>query len=209
MKLILITSDSPTTDESALITTLFEHGLEQLHLRKLELDGRAMRAYLKVIPNHFHSRIVLHSHHRLALSFKVGGIHLTRVHQRRKLRNRIRLTWLKIRRPGILVSVSCYKLAHLYANNQKYSFALLGPIYDQQHNKFSSGFSTVSLETALRKNPLPVIARGGIDFAHVEQLRELRFAGIAVSHQIWSAEDPLAEFLRYQQACHFVAPSSS
>ena len=38
--------------------------------------GIVANKYLQEIPVHFHNRIVIHSHHNLAWTFKLKGIHL-------------------------------------------------------------------------------------------------------------------------------------
>ncbi|MFN8714392.1 MAG: thiamine phosphate synthase [Bacteroidota bacterium] len=195
MRLILITNSDTVPDETVLVTTLFEHGLETLHLRKPGMSTAEMCNYINAIPAHFHSRIIIHSHHQLVLRFELGGIHLTRVHRRRKLSNWIKLRWIKARRPSLIISASFHKLAQLYSEKGKYTYVLLGPLYDRQTKKFASGFNKVSLKTAIGKKNIPVIARGGIAAENAAELREIGFGGIAIQNSFWNCDDPLQEFL--------------
>ncbi|MGL5889986.1 MAG: thiamine phosphate synthase [Bacteroidia bacterium] len=195
MKLILITNSETLPNETALVSALFEHGLETLHLRKTEMSTAEMSNYIKAIPSHFHSRIVIHSHHKLVLRYAVGGIHLMRVHRQRKLSNWIKLRWIKARRPGLSVSTSFHKLSLLYSDETKYSYVMLGPVYDRHSKKIASGFNSVSLKTAITKKNIPVIARGGISSKNIAELSDIGFAGIALQSSFWKSDDPLQEFL--------------
>src|ERR1041384_3209955 len=92
MKLVIISSSASIENEAKIITSLFEAGLENFHLRKHKLSTRATKELLSEIPAHFHNRIILHSHHSLARKFKLRGIHLTKSHIKKKYR-----TWFLIR----------------------------------------------------------------------------------------------------------------
>src|SRR6478735_786042 len=80
MRLIVITPSKDVPDEQTLVTKMFESGLKTLHLRKPKHSTAQMMDYIKEIPKHFHNRIVIHSHHKLALKFNLKGIHLSRTH---------------------------------------------------------------------------------------------------------------------------------
>ncbi|MCA6365255.1 MAG: thiamine phosphate synthase [Bacteroidetes bacterium] len=200
MNLILITNPENIAQEPQVVTALFEHGLERLHLRKPGMSTLEMRKYLEAIPAHFHKQLVIHSHHKLALSYTLGGIHLTSVHRRRKLSNWFRLRWIKWRRSNLLITASYHKLNHLYTDKGRYDYVLLGPVYEKPSGKFGNGFNAVSLQTALEKNKVNVIARGGILPENISQLRALGFTGVAFQHLIWKAEDPVKEFLHLAAA---------
>src|SRR4051812_23918133 len=80
MKLFLITPSTDVPDEQGLVTKMFESGLTTLHLRKPKHSTHQLTEYIKEIPSHFHNRIVIHSHHKLALKFHLKGIHLSSTH---------------------------------------------------------------------------------------------------------------------------------
>src|SRR3954463_10532790 len=80
MKLVVITPSKDVADEHTLVTKMFESGLNTLHLRKPKYSTNQMAEYICEIPSHFHNRIVIHSHHNLALKFKLKGIHLSSTH---------------------------------------------------------------------------------------------------------------------------------
>jgi thiamine-phosphate pyrophosphorylase len=196
MKVIVITPSSPFENETAVLTRMFECGLNTLHIRKPKMSTREMIAYLEKIPAHFHNRIVLHSHHRLALSLKVKGIHLTRAHLQRSFTYRLLLKWVRMKRPQLTVSTSYHKLASIYEEERNYNYVFLSPIFDTLTQQLHNGFSPHSLRVMLSKKMACVIARGGINSTNVEKAAELGFGGVALNSSLWKKTDPLAEFMR-------------
>jgi thiamine-phosphate pyrophosphorylase len=201
MKLIVISPSQSIENENRIVTSLFEHGLGIFHIRKPTMSTRAMREYIEAIPEVFHSRVVIHSHHQLALKYKLKGIHLTRHHQKRKFGNWLEQSWIKLRRPNLSVSVSFNKLTYLYENKKTYSYALLGPIYERLDGSFSTGFNAMSLETAIRKNAIPIVARGGISLDKIEQLQKINSAGVSLQSLIWKSANPLEQYIQFVQTC--------
>ena len=69
MKLVVITQSQKSETEIAAIIQMFESGLSTLHIRKNRFSTKELEEYIKEIPEHFHNRIIIHSHHRLALKY--------------------------------------------------------------------------------------------------------------------------------------------
>src|SRR6478735_4343665 len=84
MKLVVITPTKDVPDEQSLVTKMFESGLTTLHLRKPKYSTNQMREYIEQIPESFHNRIVIHSHHKLVFKFNLKGIHLSHIHFSKK-----------------------------------------------------------------------------------------------------------------------------
>ena len=78
MKWIVITSPDFLSGEAFFIDKLFRHGLDLLHLRKPGASVEDYRHLLSLIPECWHSRIVLHEHFELTSEFRLHGIHLNR-----------------------------------------------------------------------------------------------------------------------------------
>ena len=62
MKLILITPPTYFVEEDKIITSLFEEGLDILHLRKPNTAPRFAERLLSLIPDQYLKRIVVHGH---------------------------------------------------------------------------------------------------------------------------------------------------
>ena len=77
MKLILITTPTYFVEEDKIITTLFDEGLDILHLRKPDTAPVYAERLLTLIPEKYHKRIVVHDHFYLKEEYKLKGIHLS------------------------------------------------------------------------------------------------------------------------------------
>src|SRR3954462_11503526 len=122
MKLIVISSSNSIENEADTVIKLFELGLETFHLRKHNLSTRKTRDFIDAIPEHFHNRIVIHSHHKLARQYNLRGIHLTKSHKKRKLRTWLTLKFIKLKNPGIITTTSYSTIGQVLSNNQDYKY---------------------------------------------------------------------------------------
>lgn len=194
MKLIVISSSRHKENEAKIVTSLFEHGLETFHLRKPNMSTAEMRKFIQSIPEHFHNRIVIHSHHRLAGQFRLKGVHLTRVHLKRRFSTWFRLRRLRFRNPQLTVSVTFHKIAELYQSQKHYDYVLLGTIFDHVSGKFNAGYSEHSLVAGIAKSVSPVVARGGTSIENIGLCKTIGFEGIVFYSGVWKEEDPVQAF---------------
>ena len=203
MKIIVISSSGESESEPAIVTQLFENGLEIFHLRKPKLSTKEMSKYIESIPRAFHNRIVIHSHHKLARKYSLMGIHMTRSHKKRTFRTWYTLKLLRMKHPGVVITTSFRSIANLYEedNTYNYNYIFLSPVFDSLTHKFQSGFNANSLKLALEKTQYKVIARGGIDIHCLEKVKELGFEGIALYSTIWRSKDPVLQFINIHERC--------
>ncbi|MGL4597757.1 MAG: thiamine phosphate synthase [Bacteroidia bacterium] len=199
MKIIIITPNKILENETLLVTELFQNGLQTLHLKKINSSTAEVRAYLDAIPKTFHPNIVLHSHHRLATSFAIQGLHISRAHRKNTMRQRLREMWLKMRRSNLSFSRSYYKLLQLHEDKQKFEYVFLSPVFDRLTHDFAAGFNAATLRVALEKCKTPVVARGHIEIDKIPILHGLGFKGIAIQQTIWDSPDPVSTFLEFEE----------
>jgi thiamine-phosphate pyrophosphorylase len=202
MKIIVISSSGTSDTEPAVVTQLFENGLDIFHLRKPKMSTKEMRSYIERIPKGFHNRIIIHSHHKLARRYKLMGVHLTKSHRKRKFRTWLSLKLVRMKNPGIIITSSFRTIANLFEEEDKYDYVFLSPIFDSLTSKFQSGFNSHSLRGALSKTSHKVIARGGVDINCLESVKELGFAGFALYSTIWKNKEPVKQFIRIKERCH-------
>lgn len=195
MKFIVISSSKNTATEPKVITQLFENGLDHFHLRKPSMGTSDMRRLIEAIPEHFHKRIVIHSHHNLASKYDLGGVHLTGVHRKRKFTTWMRLKFLLMKNSGLTVSTSFHKLGHVYTNTNEYHYILLGTIFDRLSGHFNAGYNAHSLRSLIEKTKIPLVARGGTTAASIRTCADLKFAGMAYGSTIWNSESPLETWI--------------
>ncbi len=205
MKLIVISSSGELENEAQIITSLFEAGLDHFHLRKHKISTKKTRALLKAIPEHFHNRIILHSHHNLARGFNLKGIHLTKSHIQKKYKTWLTIKLIQLKNPGIIITTSFSNIGQLFEKEHRYpySYVFLSPIFDSLNSKFQGGFTEHSLRSAIQKTAFDIVARGGVDINAIEKSNEIGFAGLAFYSCIWKKKDPLDAFNkiveRYQE----------
>lgn len=197
MKLILISSTQSIEKETEILTDLFSNGLQTLHLRKPKFSTPRLKKLIQSIPSKYHNRIIIHSHHNLALNFDLRGIHLTKTHKRRRFKTWLTLKLLNSRKPDLFMTTSHTKLGKILEAEKPYNYVFLSPIFDSSTSKYQAGFTEHSLKGVLKKSPYKVIARGGVDLQQVEKVKEIGFEGLVMRSSIWESEDPVAEFNKY------------
>ncbi len=196
MKLIVITPARDIDDEQSLVTKMFESGLQTLHLRKPKYSTNRLKEYIKQIPEHFHDRIIIHTHHDLALKFKLKGIHLGKIHLSKKWRYFYVRFRLRLRFDHVSKSRSYSRLQQLFAKEERsYDYFLLGTMYNNMTGELYSGFYEAGLTNALKTSGKKVIARGGTSVSSIEKSIKYGFHGIAFNSYIWGAEQPYERFM--------------
>lgn len=201
MKLIVVSSSKNRTDEAKVMNELFESGLNNYHLRKPLMSTQDMAKIIEAVPEHFHDRIIIHSHHKLAGRYGLKGIHLTGIHRRRKFSTWLRMRMLKMKNDALLVTTSFHKLGHVYTNKDSYDYAFLGSIFDRLTDNFHAGYNEHSLRAVIEKTELPLIARGGTTVDTIKRCHELGFSGIAFASAIWDSPSPLETWKNILDTC--------
>lgn len=177
-RLIAITVPYFFPQEGDILSTLFEEGLECLHIRKPQSCPEEIKKLLDTIPDIYHSRIKLHDCFELVNEYPVDGIHLNS-------RNNSISTSFK----GSL-SRSCHSLQEV-ENCNKYDYVFLSPIFRSISKEgYGGGFSIKQLEEASAKGIIneKVIALGGMDKKSIPLIKHLNFGGIAVLGALWGKE---------------------
>jgi len=176
MKLILLTSADFFVEEDKILTTLFEEGLDILHLRKPGSEPIYCERLLTLIPEEYHQRIVVHDHFYLRDEFNLLGIHLSRRHPR-----------LPQGYQGPITK-TCYSIAEIKENQQECQYLFLRNVFDSisdPQNKAS--FTESELREASRQGIIgkKVMAEGGVALENIPQVQALGFGGIVVRGDLW------------------------
>lgn len=197
MKLVVITPTKDVQDEPAVVTKMFESGLTTLHLRKPKHSTNEMKEYLEAIPEHFHNRIVIHSHHKLAIKFNLKGIHLGRIHLSRKWKYFFVRLRLKLRFGKTSKSRSYSKLQQVYQKEEQgFNYFLLGTLFNNMTGGLYSGFYEDGVIAANKTSGKQLIARGGTTIKSIEKAHSYGFYGIAFNSYLWNSGAPFDTFLK-------------
>ncbi|MCM1312817.1 MAG: thiamine phosphate synthase [Bacteroides sp.] len=177
MKLILITSPTYFTEEAILINSMFDAGLDTLHLRKPDSNLEMYEQLLIQIDRQWLDRIVIHEHFSLKEKHSLKGIHLNK------------------RNPNIPenytghVSCSCHSIDEIKAWKNKYNYVFLSPIFNSiSKTGYLSKFSEQDLIQAKQEGIIDhkIIALGGIDIANISRVKSYGFGGAAIMGGLWS-----------------------
>ena len=180
MKLILLTCPEFFVEEDKFLTTLFEEGLDILHLRKPNSEPVFCERLLSLIPEQYRRKVVVHDHFYLRDEFGLMGIHLSKRHPEAP--------------PSYdgPITRTCYDLESVAEQKAKSEYILLRNIFDsisESENKAS--FTPDELLAAARQGIIDrkVIAEGGVSLAGIEQVREWGFGGVAIRGDLWNHFD--------------------
>jgi thiamine-phosphate pyrophosphorylase len=202
MKVVVITPSKRDDNEVASVIQMFEAGLETLHVRKTRFSTKELEEYIKEIPAHFHNRIIIHSHHRLALRYNLKGVHFTSTH----LKNKLQLWWntrmIYIRKPRLIKTISYKRVNDLYPEEKvKTDYCFLGTMFHNLNGELYSGFYAETVEAAIKKSGKQIYARGGTNEKSVELAYKLGFHGIALYGHLWKSTSPFAKYIEFVRFC--------
>ena len=194
MKLILITTPTYFVEEDQIITTLFEEGLDILHLRKPQTSPVYAERLLTLIPEKYHKRIVVHDNFYLKEEYNLKGIHLNS-------RNPI-----APENYSGHISASCHSFEEVTTQKKKCDYVFLSPIFDSISKEgYNSPFTPEDIREASRKGLIDkkVIALGGIDEDTILRIKDFGFGGAALMGGLWGKFDPNLDFNYQELVSHF------
>ncbi|MDO4164442.1 MAG: thiamine phosphate synthase [Bacteroides sp.] len=177
MKLIVVTAPTFFVEEDKIITTLFEEGLDILHLRKPETPAMYSERLLTLIPEKYHKRIVTHEHFYLQEEFNLMGIHLN-------ARNP--------KEPHDYeghVSCTCHSVEEVKGRKHFYDYVFMSPIFNCITKAgVTSGFTPEELRQAGKEKIIDskVMALGGITPDNILQVKDFGFGGAVIMGDLWN-----------------------
>jgi len=200
MTLIVITPAEILPDEVRLWEALFLTGLQRLHVRKPHASISQLSEMLASLPSEFHSRLILHQHHKLAEDFKLGGIHFKSFNQSEEL---------PLNDVDLSRSRSCHSFQEVLDNYASHDYVFLSPVFDSiSKNNYASAFAADEIRAFFLDHPQinNCIALGGISKSHIQVCKELGFADCALLGAIWQGDainpDIVSERFRNIQSTH-------
>ena len=199
MKLIVLSPSEKRESEISFLLNMFEQGLPAYHLRKIKFSTRELKNFISEIPEKYHNRIVIHTHHELALKFNLQGIYISSAYKKRKYSTWLRVKWLRLRRNKLQISRAFRSTEDLVDLKSKFNYVFLSPVFDSLSGNFQAGFSERNLRTALKETKYHVVARGGISVETIQKAKELGFWGVAFYSSIWKTKNPVQEFLKVKE----------
>ncbi|MEG1579853.1 MAG: thiamine phosphate synthase [Bacteroidaceae bacterium] len=177
MKLILMTTPDFFVEEHQILTSLFDEGMEVLHLRKPYTEPVYSERLLTLLPESYRNRIVVHDHFYLKDEFKLKGIHLNQ-----------RNTELPNKYKGHS-SCSCHTIDEVKLRKKAFDYVLLSPVFDSiSKDNHPAAFSNTELKEASKSGVIDkkVMALGGVSLDNIHQIKDMGFGGVVILGDIWN-----------------------
>ncbi|MBI5219102.1 MAG: thiamine phosphate synthase [Bacteroidia bacterium] len=200
-KLIVLSNPTPVVSETEIFQSLFDEGLEILHLRKPGYTISGFEKCISNIPVEYYSRIVIHSHYELAEKYNLKGIHITNaflesnpVGKAIELRN-------KARQNHYTVSRSVHSIEELEQLEPWYDYVFFGPVFDSISKKnYKSQVNLTEIKKILfsRTHNTKIIALGGISPDNIKKIIHAGFNGAAVLGAIWNDKKYIETFKKFK-----------
>ena len=122
MKLIIMTKSTFFVEEDKILTTLFEAGLDNLHLYKPGSEPVYSERLLTLLPEDYYGKITVHDHLYLKEEFNLKGIHLNDCHTEPPIGYRGN------------VSRTCHSTDELREAKKRSNYVFLKTLFDSQSN---------------------------------------------------------------------------
>lgn len=186
--IIVITPEEDIKNEIKILNSLFENGLEILHLRKPHKNDEAHVLYLNQINEKYHNRIVIHYFHELTNDFNLKGIHFQEQKRKDALENGSEY-FIGLNMMGKTMSSSFHEPEELANCDIEFDYHLLSPVFSSISKKGyeGRGFDVNNIDKT-------IIGMGGINTATIAKTIQLGFKGIGVLGGVWNTENPVESF---------------
>ena len=194
--MIVLTNQIPITNEIDTIHSLFENGLELLHIRKPDFSETEMNVFLSEIKSDFRQQLVLHSHHQLASAAGIDRIHFTE-----KARIETSEKSLKIwQKNGFSLSTSVHQMIDFEEISSVFAYAFFGPVFESiSKPKYVSNLDFKKELEHRKNNKTALLAVGGITADKIKTALEYGFDDVALLGTLWNSNHPIENFILCQK----------
>lgn len=180
MKLIIMTKSTFFVEEDKILVTLFEEGMDNLHLYKPETSPVYSERLLSLIPEDYYNKITVHDHFYLKDEYRLSGIHIDTPNLTPPLNYKGH------------ISRTCTKLEQLKDMKKQSNYVFLRNIFDSQSEPdLKSNFTMNELEMAASSGLIDkkVYALGGMNMDNLQVAKELGFGGVVICGDLWNRFD--------------------
>lgn len=177
MKLIILTKATFFVEEDKILTTLFDEGLEDLHLYKPGSEPIYSERLLTLLSEDYHRKITVHDHFYLKEEYGLKGIHLNNATDEPPIGYRGNVTR------------TCHAIDELKEAKRKSSYVFLKSLFDSQTNPADKqSFSIETLQEAARRGLIDkkVYAMGGMNLDNIQIAKDLGFGGVVICGDLWN-----------------------
>lgn len=180
MKLVIMTKPTFFVEEDKIITTLFDEGLDNLHLNKPDSSPLYSERLLSLIPEDYYDRITVHEHYYLKDEYQLAGIHLPSCD-----------TPIPDNYKG-KYSRTCSVLENLKEARKKAKYVFVPNVFDSIcSNGPKAAYTREELKEASRRDYIDrhVYAMGGVTIDNIREAKDLGFGGVVICSDLWNKFD--------------------
>lgn len=177
MKLVVMTQPTFFVEEDKILTSLFDEGLDNLHLYKTGASPMYSERLLTLLPDEYYGKIMVHDNLYLKEEYKLRGIHIDNEN-----------TPAPKGYKGH-VSRTCTHLEHLKEAKRNADYVLLKYVFDSQTEaRQKSSFIMSELQEASRCGLIDrhVYALGGMNLDNIRIAKDLGFGGVVIRGDLWN-----------------------
>ena len=182
MKLVVMTKPTFYVEEDKILATLFDEGMDNLHLYKPNSSPMYAERLLRLLPEDYYRKITVHEHYYLKNEYGLAGIHIESPDAP-----------LPDKYKGKF-SRTCMDLSLLKAAKKKAEYVFLKYILDSQSDpEAKSSFTINELEAAAKQGLIDkhVYALGGMNLDTIRIAKDLGFGGVVICGDLWNRFDIL------------------
>lgn len=194
MKLIIMTKSTFFVEEDKIITTLFEEGLDYLHLHKPGAEPIYSERLLTLLSEDYYEKITVHDHFYLKEEYKLRGIHIKDA-----------LTPPPSTYHG-RISRTCHSLEELKEAKKKCDYVFLSHTFAAPGGKGEpASFTEEQLKAAAKRGLIDkkVYALGGVNLENARKAKDLGFGGVVICSDLWNRFDIHHELNYKELIAHF------
>ena len=194
MKLIIMTKPTFFVEEDKILTSLFDEGMENLHLCKPDATPMYSERLLTLLSEDFYSKISVHDHFYLKEEYRLKDIHIEDSTTETPLKYKGRL------------SRTCRRIEDLKEAKRKCDYVFLRNIFDcQSMPEEKASFTYEELRDASKKGLIDkrVYALGGMNLDNIRAAKDLGFGGVVICGDLWNRFDIHKELDYKELIAHF------
>ena len=180
MKLAIMTKSTFFVEEDKILSSLFDEGLDDLHLFKPGSSPMYSERLLTLLPEDYYRKITVHDHFYLKQEYDLAGIHLDNPTDN-----------LPDGYKGKF-SRTCTDLSQLKEMKKKSQYVFLKNIFDCiEFKEEKSSVSLQQLELAAGNGLIDkkVYALGGMSLENIKIAKALGFGGVVICGDLWNRFD--------------------
>lgn len=180
MKLVIMTKSTFFVEEDKILASLFDEGMDNLHLFKPGSSPMYSERLLTLLPKDFYKKITVHEHYYLNNEYRLGGIHIDNP--------------ADIAPKGFKGQLgrTCSDLSMLRQMKKESNYVFLKNVFDcMEFPEEKSNLNLNQLEDAAKAGLIDkkVYALGGMSLERIRIAKALGFGGVVICGDLWNRFD--------------------